>query len=140
MVITTNSAQETKTLARKMAKKYHGGALFTLSGPLGAGKTTFAQGLAQGLGIKQRITSPTFILMHQYPIPGNSQGLFVHLDLYRLEKESQIQGLGLDEIFQNPANVILIEWPERLDKKFLKNEVSIKIKPLSKTQRQISIS
>lgn len=90
-----------------------GGEILALSGDLGAGKTTFIQGLAKGLGINQKIVSPTFILMRSY------QGKFdfYHLDLYRLEGniEAQVRDLGVFDLMKDSKNVIAIEWAEKLD-------------------------
>lgn len=86
--------------------------MICLYGDLGAGKTTFVQGLAWGLGIKKRILSPTFIFIRQYKIsPGHT---FYHIDLYRIEKMEDIQGLGLKEILADKNNIIIIEWPEKI--------------------------
>lgn len=110
----SNSPSQTTAIARNIAKQYQNrGGIITLQGPLGAGKTTFIQSFAKALGISNRITSPTFIISKQYPIP-NSQFTLYHLDLYRLESSIDIRSLSLDELIQNPNNLILIEWPEKL--------------------------
>lgn len=139
MVTNTNTTAETQQLAEQLAQGFqqHGG-IITLSGDLGAGKTTFVQGFAKGLGITQRITSPTFIVMRQYPIP-NTQRILYHLDLYRLEENSNFEQLGLTEIFNDPNSIILIEWPEKLSQNLPPNITTIKIKNLEKDEREIEI-
>lgn len=96
-----------------------GGEVISLSGGLGAGKTTFVQGLAEGLGVKTHIISPTFILMRSYQIPkGNSSSekkLF-HVDLYRLEDnvEEEIKNLGITDLWGKNDAIFVIEWADRL--------------------------
>src|SRR3989344_8594763 len=94
---------ETKAIARKFAKKFESGVI-ALTGELGAGKTTFVQGFAGGLGIKDKIISPTFVLIRQHKIPKTDKTLF-HIDLYRIEMEREFEDLGLKEILQNPEAV-----------------------------------
>ena len=81
----------------------------TLSGDLGAGKTTLAQAICRGFGVEEEVTSPTYALVHEYRAP---RGTVYHLDLYRLEREDELTNLGWDEIVTADA-LVLIEWPER---------------------------
>lgn len=88
-----------------------------LSGELGAGKTTFIQGFARGLGIKHRLTSPTFLIIRNYKLPNYpiaNYKSFYHIDAYRIKKPKELTGLGLREILANPKNIILIEWAEKI--------------------------
>ena len=103
--------EQTKAIAKKLAKDFSSGVI-ALTGDLGAGKTTFTQGFAEGLGIKDKIISPTFVLMRIHKIPKSGRILY-HIDLYRLEGKEQFLGLGLEEIIENPNNIILIEWAEK---------------------------
>jgi tRNA threonylcarbamoyladenosine biosynthesis protein TsaE len=139
MTYISKSTQETQAIAQELAKGHQSGGIFLLEGPMGAGKTTFTQGFAQGLGISEPIVSPTYILSRQYPLPDNKSGYFYHLDLYRLEKLSQIENLGIKEIFENPHNIVLIEWSEKLES--LKPDIYtlIKITPISEETREIAI-
>jgi tRNA threonylcarbamoyladenosine biosynthesis protein TsaE len=89
--------------------------LLYLSGELGSGKTTFLQGLAHGLGIAERLVSPTFILVRSYDAPIGIR--FHHGDLYRLAKGSDLAALSLNEILADPDSLLALEWPERLDHK-----------------------
>lgn len=129
----SKSAEETKQIAAKLAKK-NKGRIFALSGELGAGKTIFVQGFAQGLGITEKIISPTFVLVRQHPIP-NTKKVLYHIDLYRLEDIKDINQLGLSEIWSDPNNYVLIEWAERI-KDFLPKE-TVKINIEKEDQNRI---
>ncbi len=125
--ITTNSDKDMRDHASKFARELHGGEVLALTGELGAGKTTFAQGLAKGLGIKGRVTSPTFIIMRQYntklkTLASRRSGQnskvksLYHLDLYRLEHdlESEVKNLGITDVWGKPENIVVIEWAEKI--------------------------
>ena len=88
--------------------------VLALSGDLGAGKTTFLQGFARGLGIKEVVNSPTFIVMKRFKIYDLRFKNFYHIDCYRLESEKDLEGLGFKEIISNPKNIVAIEWPEKI--------------------------
>ena len=105
--------EKTRVLGRSLARELPGGAILLLSGPLGAGKTSLVQGLAEGLGISEAITSPTFALAQHYP-QGEPQ--LVHLDLYRLEQPASADELFLQEEEEASATgaLMAVEWPERL--------------------------
>ena len=133
----TKSDEETKNLASKIAKESKS-TIFALTGDLGAGKTTFVQGFAKGLGIKEKIISPTFVLIREHKIP-NSRKVLFHIDLYRLDYEKQLKYLGLEEILSNPNNVVLIEWAEKAVKLLPKNTVWIKFKVIYGDKREILI-
>jgi tRNA threonylcarbamoyladenosine biosynthesis protein TsaE len=106
----TASEEETQAVARELSATFRAGDVVLLSGDLGAGKTTFVRGLAEGLGIDPReVSSPTFTLVHEYR--GNGLTLY-HADLYRLERAAT-DDLGLEEIGVKDG-VLAIEWPDRL--------------------------
>ncbi len=113
MEVFTESARETQELGKSFADNLKGGEILALTGDLGSGKTTFVQGLAQGLGIPNRIISPTFILVREYDIKGKK---FYHVDLYRLEGnlEQEIKNLGLEDIWSQEENIVVIEWAEKI--------------------------
>lgn len=138
MKIITKSAEETQELGKKLAQKYQDGGILALFGDLGAGKTTFTQGFAQGLGIENKIISPTFIVMRQYPLSKN-QAHFYHIDLYRLDQINQLEEIGLSEIFTNPKNIALIEWAEKLDDLLPKNAIKIRFNQISENGRETEI-
>ena len=105
--------ETTRALGRNLARELPNGAILLLSGPLGAGKTSLVQGLAEGLAITEPITSPTFALAQHYP-QGTPQ--LVHLDLYRLEHPASADELFLQEEEEASATgaLMAVEWPERL--------------------------
>jgi len=106
----TASEEETQAIARELSATLRAGDVVLLSGDLGAGKTTFVRGLAEGLGIDPReVSSPTFTLVHEYR--GNGLTLY-HADLYRLQRAAT-DDLGLEEIGVQDG-VLAIEWPDRL--------------------------
>jgi tRNA threonylcarbamoyladenosine biosynthesis protein TsaE len=106
----THSEEETIELGRRIARELPPRAVLLLIGNLGAGKTTLAKGIVSGLGAAQPedVTSPTFTLIHEY----GTDHLVYHVDLYRLDTPAQVATLGLEEIFDRGA-VVLIEWGER---------------------------
>ena len=112
--LTTHSESETAAAGKEFARTLSPGAVILLSGDLGAGKTAFVRGLAEGLGIDPaEVTSPTFTLIQEYQ--GGRLPLF-HVDLYRL-KPIEVDDLGLDEIVVG-GGVTAIEWPDRLPRRF----------------------
>lgn len=137
-VITTKSAEETKKIAKAFAATVAGGDVLLLFGNLGAGKTTFMQGLAEGLGVMQRIISPTFIIMRSYETEGKVKKLY-HLDLYRITSGKDLEGLGLEEIFQEKDAVVAIEWPEKLGAMKPEKRIEICFTPTSEEERKIEI-
>lgn len=141
----SSGARQTKAIAKEIAKKLAHSLssknlkrIIALVGNLGAGKTTFVQGFAEGLGIKDKIISPTFVLIRQHKIPGKNQTLF-HIDLYRLENSEQFQSLGLEEIINDPNNIVLIEWAEKAKNLLPKNTTWIYFEG-DGDSRRISIS
>lgn len=89
--------------------------IITLSGELGAGKTTFAQGVAEALAVKETVNSPTFVIEKIYALEkGQPWQRLVHIDAYRLSSAGELHPLGWDEISRDPANLILIEWPQKV--------------------------
>ncbi len=164
MEIITQSAQQTQELGEKIGRdlitKNKGPKIFCLYGDLGSGKTTFIQGLARGLKIKQRIISPTFIFVRQYKIPppkslsvqlgGGKRKrewkTFYHIDLYRIEKPNEAKVLGLEEIFSDPKAIVAIEWAEKIasllsdGKKMLPGErIDICFQYIDDKKRKISL-
>lgn len=108
--ISTPSAEATRSVAARIAGLARGGDLILLVGDLGAGKTVFAQGFAAGLGIEDRVTSPTFALVQSYE---GDDMVMHHLDVYRLSHSSEIADLGLSELLDDDA-VTLIEWGDMI--------------------------
>lgn len=107
-----------------------------LVGDLGSGKTTFVQGMAEGLGVKVRILSPTFVIMRNYQIsntklqtnskfPNSNVKNLYHVDLYRLEGDlrGEVENLGLRDIWSEPGNIVVIEWAEKIRGVLPKNTI-----------------
>lgn len=137
MKIISKSAEETKKIAKGLVKKDSGGVI-ALTGDLGSGKTTFVQGFAKALGIKDKIISPTFVLVRQHPIP-NTKKILCHIDLYRLNSESHIKHSGIEEILNDPNNICLVEWAEKAKNILPKGVVWISFKIISDTKREIKV-
>jgi tRNA threonylcarbamoyladenosine biosynthesis protein TsaE len=110
LVLVTASADQTRRLARAVAPLCRPGDVVLLVGDLGAGKTTFAQGFGAALGVTEPITSPTFVLVRQYPVgDGTPIRVLLHADVYRLDRLHEIVELGLGELVED-GGVALVEW------------------------------
>lgn len=135
-VYKTSSDEETIELGRRIAATLPRKACVLLTGNLGAGKTTLAKGILSGLGVAEpdEVSSPTFTLIHEY---GN--GRAYHIDLYRLDTPAQLATLGLDEIFDRDA-VVLIEWGERFPGLMPQDRIEITLKMLAEDEREVVIS
>ena len=132
--IETASPAETMALAARLATVAEAGDLICIRGELGAGKTVFAKGFGAGLGVTGTISSPSFVLMAEY---AGRLPLF-HIDLYRLDEEREVETLGLEEIFEKDA-VVLIEWGERFPQLLPEDRVEIRLESLSPEARRIEI-
>ena len=121
LVKATNSVEQTKKLGILLGEelrtfsgsKNHAFCL-ALTGELGSGKTLFVQGLARGLGISSRIQSPTFVFMKRYGLKRSSFDNMWHIDLYRLEKDSELGAIGFSEVVTDRKNIVVVEWAERI--------------------------
>ena len=120
-VFEVNSVEETWELAKKLATELKPGDIVCLEGDLGAGKTTFTQGLAAALGVPGRVTSPTFCIVQEHrrqsnnrtiEQSNNSPDLLVHMDLYRLHGEDDVIAIGWEDYLAEGA-ILVVEWPER---------------------------
>lgn len=138
MQLITKSSDETKKFAAEFAKNLKGRDLVCLYGDLGSGKTTFVQGLAEGLGVKKRVLSPTFVFVRIYPLESRKLRL-VHIDLYRVEKPEDTDSLGLDEFWSDPENIVVIEWAEKAEGLLPRNRTNIRFKYVSEDERLVVI-
>jgi tRNA threonylcarbamoyladenosine biosynthesis protein TsaE len=151
--ITTNS-KHTRKMGEIMAQELKGGEIICLSGDLGSGKTTFAQGVLRGLKAKGRYTSPTFVIMKYYkkksPIskskfPNKSQITkpkiqnIYHIDAYRVGAKDILE-LGWEEIIAGENNIVIVEWAERIKKIIPKKAVWMKFGHLGKDRRKIVLN
>ncbi|MFH1766944.1 MAG: tRNA (adenosine(37)-N6)-threonylcarbamoyltransferase complex ATPase subunit type 1 TsaE [Patescibacteria group bacterium] len=111
---TTKSVEETQRLAAQFAAQLKGGELIELVGDLGSGKTTFVRGVAEALGTKVRVKSPTFTVMNEYPVDGDKIKRIIHIDFYRFEDPTQLEALAMGD-YQDEETVIFIEWPDKFE-------------------------
>ena len=135
MTYVTSSEAETVELGRRLARELPCGAVVLLIGNLGAGKTTLAKGIVEGLAAAtpDEVSSPTFTLIHEY-----GGGRVYHIDLYRLEEPREVATLGLEELFDRKA-VVLIEWGERFPQLMPDDRVEIHIRPTEDDTREIEV-
>lgn len=124
--ITSNNTRETGKLAGEILKQVgmvrnhplqKKPIIFLLKGELGGGKTVFVKAIAKALGVKEKVTSPTFILFNTYQT-NLKNGTLIHWDLYRIEDEKELETIGFWEIIKK-ANIVCIEWPDLMGKKYL---------------------
>lgn len=153
--IITNSSAKTKKLGEFLAKQIlkkgpqDHAFIIGLIGELGSGKTTFLQGLAKELHIRNRILSPTFVIFKRFKITKmnneqriiSNQGLknFYHIDCYRIEKPKELLDLGFADMCQNPENIIAIEWADRIKKILPRQVLIMKFRFLDKNKREVRI-
>jgi tRNA threonylcarbamoyladenosine biosynthesis protein TsaE len=93
-----------------------GATIICLSGNLGAGKTAFTQAVAKHLGIKNKVASPTFVIMKKYPLKAQKHQFLFHLDAYRLKSEKELLNLGWKEVISDKSHLAFVEWPEDVKK------------------------
>jgi tRNA threonylcarbamoyladenosine biosynthesis protein TsaE len=140
----SHNLTETRSIAQKFLdsiKPLAGqAAVVALSGDLGSGKTTFVQQLAQVLGITERVISPTFIIEKFYQLPAGAKfKQLVHLDCYRLETSSELAKLNWAEVINNPANLVLVEWAEKVQDILPANYRQINFTFINETEREIEL-
>ncbi|MDD3292640.1 MAG: tRNA (adenosine(37)-N6)-threonylcarbamoyltransferase complex ATPase subunit type 1 TsaE [Candidatus Pacebacteria bacterium] len=139
MKVISNNFLETKRLGKQLADKIlsckNKPIILSLRGDLGSGKTTFVQGFASALGIKKKILSPTFVILNKFKIKDR---FFYHIDCYRIENIKEVKSLGLEEIFKNPNNIVLVEWGEKIKKILPSNTIKIKFEFLEENKRKIT--
>jgi len=133
----TASEEATIRLGEELAKALPRKRAVLLIGNLGAGKTTMAKGIVRGLGASEpeEVSSPTFTLIHEY----GSEGRVYHIDLYRLDEARQVATLGLDEIFDREA-VVLVEWGERFPRLMPAERTEIRIRITGNDEREIEVT
>lgn len=142
MIITSRSVEQTAEIAKEFLEKvshgiYEGALVVGLYGDLGSGKTTFTQAVAKHLGIKNNVTSPTFVIEKVYKTTYDQFENLVHIDAYRLEKPEELSALSWRETVSNTKNLILIEWPERVAGLLPENHAKIMFRFISENEREI---
>lgn len=148
MKFVSKSEGETKKIAADFAKKLilsndNKPVVIALEGELGSGKTTFIQGFTSYLGIKEKIKSPTFVLMKSYPLAYNlkpkAYNFLYHFDCYRIKDSKDLIPLGIEEIMNKKGNIVMIEWAERVRDILPPKHFTIHIDHISEHKRNIEI-
>lgn len=134
-VFISNSVSATEDFARKLAQNLVGGEVLLLNGEMGAGKTHFVKGLAQGLGIDEVITSPTFALHNSY----TGRLTLNHFDFYRIDDSEEVAILGLDEFFYVKDAVCAIEWSKNIADLLPRHCITVTIEKLDDNSRKITL-
>ena len=137
--VISNDEKTTREIASRYAKSIKSPCVISLVGELGAGKTTFAKGFAEGFGVKQTVTSPTFTIMNEYE--GSSMPLY-HFDMYRLDGQDEAIASGFEEYFdlKKLRGVVLVEWASNVEGLLPALHVEISFKKLDEDKREISIT
>jgi tRNA threonylcarbamoyladenosine biosynthesis protein TsaE len=133
----TGSEEETIALGMQLGKTFPAKAVVLLIGNLGAGKTTLAKGIVQGMGAGEpdQVSSPTYTLIHEY---GSPPGVY-HIDLYRLESAREAAALGLEEIFDRSA-LVLMEWGERFPELLPAERIEVRLESGQGDERKITVT
>ena len=134
--VVTNGPEETKELGRELARNLPARGVVLLIGNLGAGKTTLAKGIIEGLGAAtaDEVTSPTYTIVHEYGDPVR----VYHVDLYRLDTEDEVKAIGFDELIESNA-LLLIEWGERFPALLPKERIEIRLDADAEDGRTIDV-
>ncbi|OGY93953.1 MAG: tRNA (adenosine(37)-N6)-threonylcarbamoyltransferase complex ATPase subunit type 1 TsaE [Candidatus Komeilibacteria bacterium RIFOXYC1_FULL_37_11] len=136
---TVKNLTETKKIATQLAKELVGGELLALTGNLGAGKTAFIQALAKTLGVKENITSPTFVLMKVYDIKYRKAKKFVHVDCYRLSGHEDLFDIGLGDYLNYDTVIVAIEWADKIAN-LPDRTIRINMELVENNKRKITVS
>lgn len=136
----SHNLADTEKFAKSLLANFGDKHILALSGSLGAGKTTFVKFLATALGVKENITSPTFVLLKVYEIEKQRYQKFVHVDCYRLDGNEDLEDIGLQDYVSDDCNLVLIEWADKISNLPLDKVLHIKIEILGETERKFIIS
>ncbi len=142
----SRSPQETQKiaagLARRITQKAVGkkASVLALVGELGAGKTTFVQGFARALGVRAVVRSPTFLLIKSYKLKASSYKLLYHVDCYRIAGAEKLRPLDFKTLLDDPENIILIEWAERIPRALPKHLTTVHIDHIGEHTRKLTIT
>ena len=140
ITITLANEDDTRALGARLAGLLPPGSVIALNGTLGAGKTRFVQGLALAAGVpNDAVLSPTYTLIHEYPLPpGEAVEKIYHLDAYRVRDEDEFWELGVEELYEQPA-LIIIEWAERVPRCLPREYLEIQLKVTGAETREARI-
>ena len=130
----SHSQLETEEVGRKLAEKLPGGSVVAMYGDLGAGKTAFVRGMAKGMGLSCRVSSPTFTIVNEYL----GERELIHFDMYRLSSADELFDIGWEDYLSRNA-VCAVEWSENVQDAFFGDEVVVRIEKLNDTDRKITI-
>lgn len=133
----SRSEKETREIAKKFVTSLKAGATIGLIGDLGAGKTSFTKGVAQALGIKTTITSPTFVLMRVYKTKHTIIKHLVHVDAYRIKSAQSLKAIGLEDYIRDSEALVIIEWADLATKILPRNAQIISFKHTEENSREI---
>ena len=128
-------------MGKKIVNMYNNkeAVIFALSGQLGSGKTTFAQGFAKGLGVAEVVLSPTFVIMKSYVVLMGGRRLY-HIDCYRIHGIEDLVELGWENIVQDPNNIVLLEWSERIRHSLPDSTIAIDFRVIEQGKRTLTIT
>lgn len=132
----TNSPNETIAFAKKIGAMLKGGEVIAYKGGLGAGKTTFTSGLAEGLGLDAEVTSPTFALVNEYS--GEGKPTLYHFDMYRIEDADDLYATGFFD-YLDGKSVLAIEWSENIEDSLPEDTITINIESLGEDKRKFTV-
>lgn len=130
----TKSEQETEAAGQAFSKRLPGGTVVAMYGDLGAGKTAFVRGMARGMGLDCRVSSPTFTIVNEYLGPRE----LIHFDMYRLSDADELFEIGWEDYLARGA-VCAVEWSEKVQDAFFGDEITVRIEKLGDTERKITI-
>ena len=130
----THSEMETEAFGRELAGRVGAPAVLCLYGELGAGKTALVRGLAEGLGIRAQVSSPTFTIVNEYP--GRPE--LIHFDMYRLHGADELFDIGWEDYLRRDA-ILAVEWSENVEDAFDGSETTVRFQKLSDTDRLITV-
>lgn len=137
--------KQTRELAEKVAQwteeqKLDSALVIALTGDLGSGKTTFVQNLAASLKVQEKVLSPTFVILKKFNLPQGKFTTFYHIDCYRLEQPEELLNLGFEEIVQDPENLVVIEWADKVKEILPEHYLEIHFEVEGKQKRKIKIN
>ena len=133
-VFFTKNETETEALGARLAQSLNGGAVIAMYGDLGAGKTAFVRGMARGLGLDCRVSSPTFTIVNEYL----GERELIHFDMYRLSSADELFDIGWEDYISRGA-ICAVEWSENVEDAFYGDEIKVTIEKLSDSERKVTI-